>query len=196
MSDERMSAWIAALIAHDLASPIGATAAAIETLDDEDLDEDFRGEAMTLAQESITRATAMLRFLRAAYGPSAGSTAAIADLAGSALDAMAHKKITVDWPRAELDDPGLAKLAALAAHAAPNIAPRGGVARVRSTIDGLRVEISSEDPLNVAAAEPQDGPKAAPWALMRSIAADHGGVLRHEASESGRFVIIFSRGAE
>lgn len=185
-------AWIAALIAHDLASPVGAVAAAVETLDDDELDADFRAEALTLAQESARRATDFLRFLRAAYGPAPSSPAAIADLADAARAAMAHKKIAVDWPAEALTNGAEARFAALFAHAASSLAPRGGRLSVRDQ-GGPHLDLAADGPIRQDAVEPPDGPKSPPWALMRRIAEAARGEILFDASDPARFVIKLER---
>lgn len=185
-------AWIAALIAHDLASPIGAVSAAIETLEDGDLDTDFRAEAMALAQESARRATDLLRFLRAAYGPAPASASAIAALAEATVAAMAYKKITVDWPATALDDGAEARFAALFAHAASALAPRGGRLRVRDQ-GGPHLALVAEDPIRQDAIAPADGPKSSPWRLMQRIAESSQSEILFDASNPVRFVIKLMR---
>ncbi|HMT14195.1 MAG TPA: histidine phosphotransferase family protein [Aestuariivirga sp.] len=99
LSDLDLAALLCSRVCHDIISPAGAIANALELYDDPDMDAETRATALDMVRNSARTATARLKFCRIAFG-AAGSAGAHIDLseAGETAKAFMHdEKAKLDW---------------------------------------------------------------------------------------------------
>ncbi|MGB0907361.1 MAG: histidine phosphotransferase ChpT [Maricaulaceae bacterium] len=138
-----LSALMCARICHDLVSPIGALATAIEVLDDEN-NVDMHDDAMSLVKLSAKQASAKLQFLRLAFG--AGSSApgviGVRELIRLIDGIYGDGKANIVWDAqlSELDK-SVARIALNMTMLAVQAVPRGGEVKIQTTETASEVQI-------------------------------------------------------
>jgi len=142
-----LSALMCARICHDLISPVGALAAALEVLDDE-TSSDMHADALDLVRLSARQTSAKLQFLRLAFGAggSAPGVIGIDTLKTLVQGVYGEGKIELVW---DTDLSGLDKnqarlLLNLVMMAAQTI-PRGGTLKLTALEDnGVTLALSAK----------------------------------------------------
>lgn len=147
---ERLAAFIASRICHDLVSPVSSVTSALELLD-EPGEQDMKPQYEDLLREGARKAAATIQFLRYAFG-SAGLNAGAADM-------HQFKKITEEYvaglkPSVEWDittdhlSYSHARVMMNMFMMAVDSLPRGGVihARVRDEAGGMTITLTAKGP--------------------------------------------------
>ena len=185
-----LSALMSSRLCHDLVNPVGALSSGLDVLDDPEVDEEMREDALDLIKSSTEKAVALLKYARLAYGQAGGAGAEIPyDEARDVLVGLyASAKASLDWRAPTGQGPKEEVKALLAlANAAADCVPRGGVVVVSPDQDGFRIEASgprlflNEETLRAVAADPTDlKPKQAPLYLSSLAVRQAGGQLSAE----------------
>lgn len=153
-----LAALVASRICHDLVNPLGAVRNGLELLA---LDMQGRGrEELSLIDDSLARALALLRFFRIAFGDAAPGSSLSRREIGAALDGCFRGRLVVTWqPAAEVAraEVRLAFLGLLCIEAA---LPLGGTVRIDRADDGWR--LAAEGPRLAAEGLPWPTDAAAP----------------------------------
>lgn len=147
LSDLDLGALLCSRVCHDIISPAGAIANALELYDDPDMDAETRATALDMVRNSARTATARLKFCRIAFG-AAGSAGAHIDLseAGETAKAfMGDEKAKLDWqaPRENRPKQQVKLLLNMLLMAMAGV-PRGGVVTVTVTGDTLTVRAKGD----------------------------------------------------
>jgi len=184
MTDDLVLAeMLAARLCHDLAGPVGATAAGAELLDDLGSD-GLDSDTLALVAASAAGAAARLKFFRAAFGPAGQSqrVPALRDLAEAYLAATtsaAAPTLALDWRIAAAELPAdLARLLLNLLLVARDALPRGGAIEVALTDSGGHVVargtpalLADEARLVLVEGLPPAGPRGAQATLAARLAA-------------------------
>ena len=164
-----LAALLCARICHDLISPVGALTAALEVLDDDNLD--MRDDAIDLIKLSAGQASAKLQFLRLAFGAggSAPELIASAELQRLTMGVYGGGKANINWA---LGSDGLDKTAARVLlnliMLAVMAVPRGGEITISSeessgqtslkiVCEGLKARLEDSVPTTLAGSAPEKG---------------------------------------
>ncbi len=147
LSDLDLGALLCSRVCHDIISPAGAIANALELYDDPDMDAETRATALDMVRNSARTATARLKFCRIAFG-AAGSAGAHIDLseAGETAKAfMGDEKAKLDWqaPRENRPKQQVKLLLNMLLMAMAGV-PRGGVVTVTVAGDTLTVRAKGD----------------------------------------------------
>jgi histidine phosphotransferase ChpT len=147
LSDLDLGALLCSRVCHDVISPVGAIANALELYDDPEMDAETKATALDMVRSSARNASARLKFCRIAFGAS-GSAGAHIDLgeAGeTAKQFMGDEKAKLDWqaprenrPKAQVKLVLNMLLLAIAA------IPRGGTITVSVAGDAFTVRASGD----------------------------------------------------
>ena len=145
LSDMDLAALVASRICHDLISPVGAMANAVEVLRN-DTDEDMRKVALDLLESSSRQASAKLEFARLAFGAagSAGTEISLNDAGTLARNLMADdNRISLNWQTpAETRPKNIVKLLLNLMLIAASCIPRGGTVTV--SVEGTRLVLNAQ----------------------------------------------------
>ncbi len=145
LTDMDLAALIASRICHDLISPVGALANAVEVLRN-DSDEEMRKVALDLLESSSRQASAKLEFARLAFGAagSAGTEIPLNDAGVLARNLMADdNRVSLDWQApAETRPKSIVKLLLNLMLIAISCIPRGGTVIV--TVEGPRLLLNAK----------------------------------------------------
>ena len=145
LSDLDLAALLCSRVCHDIISPAGAIANALELYDDPEMDAETKATALDMVRNSARTATARLKFCRIAFG-AAGSAGAHIDLseAGETAKAfMGDEKAKLDWqaPRENRPKQQVKLLLNMLLMAMAGV-PRGGVVTV--AVDGDRFTVRAK----------------------------------------------------
>lgn len=203
LTPSALSALLCARICHDLISPVGALATAIEILDDES-NADMHADAMDLIRNSSKQANAKLKFLRLAFGAGGSAPGVIGtqELQNLTRDMFAHGKASISW---HVDNTGIDKNQArlllnfimLAVQAIPrggdvsvmqiinedataNIAENSQAIGLRVIATGPRARLDKAVELTLAGKAPEDGFDG------RSIQPFYAGMMARELGGSAQ----------
>ncbi len=94
--DNRVTELLISRLCHEVVGPIGAINNGVELI--EEMGEDMVADAMQLIGSSAKQAAARVQFLRVAYGRTGRSETRAADLRSIASTALAHGRVSLDWP--------------------------------------------------------------------------------------------------
>ena len=145
LSDMDLAALIASRICHDLISPVGALANAVEVLRN-DSDEEMRKVALDLLETSSRQASAKLQFARLAFGAagSAGTEISLSDAGELASNLMADdNRVSLNWQApAETRPKSIVKLLLNLMLIAVSCIPRGGTVTVKT--EGPRLVLEAK----------------------------------------------------
>lgn len=135
-------ALVGSRICHDLVSPLGAIGNGVELLA---MAGAMPGPELALIAESVTNASARLRFFRIAYGAAPpGHGVARAEIRSILDDMTRGGRLKIDWDVAGDAARTEAKLAFLAIQCLESALPFGG--RIRVGADGALWQIGAEAP--------------------------------------------------
>lgn len=196
-----LSSLLASRLCHDLINPVGALGSGLDVLDDADMDQTMRDAATDLIRSGGSKAIALLKYARLAYGAAGGFGAEMPmEEAGAVL------KELYNWSKAELSwrlPPGLApkervKIALILGQAASDCVPRGGAVAVfdeAGTIvvvaEGPRALLNAELLAALGGRADDLKPKFAPAYIAGLLARDAGGGV--EAALEGERVVMRAR---
>lgn len=150
--DIRILELLSARMCHDLISPVSAINNGIELVTE--IEDDMRGEAMSLIGDSATAASALLQFYRAALGSARsadGGPLGVVEARKRTLEALGGGRIEIDWPESEAKAvPSFVagrnvKLVLALCMLASDVLPGAGGIAVRLTPDGgsVALEVSA-----------------------------------------------------
>ena len=164
-SDLDLAALISSRICHDLISPIGAINNGLELLgmSGQSLD----GPEMALISESVTNASARIRFFRIAYGAASGQDIGRAEVVSVLNDMMSSGRLSVEWGPLEGQPRNVVRLAMLAIQCLETAMPYGGRIEVSSSrrqwkIHGKSEKFNDIENLWSTLASPRSNPDIAP----------------------------------
>lgn len=178
-----LTALLGSRICHDLISPLGAIGNGVELLM---MSSDTTGPEIALISESVSNATARIRFFRIAYGMAPpGQTVSRGEVRSILDDMTRGGRLNIDWripgdpPRPET------KLAFLALQCLETALPFGGRITVTADDGGWRIEAQAEKmKIDDALWVRLDG--AAPEAAQIAPAHVQFALLPEEATRLGR----------
>lgn len=177
-----LASLIGSRICHDLISPVGAIQNGLELLS---LEGAVRGPEMMLISDSVSAASAKIRFMRIAFGMAGqGQKIGRAEVASVLDDLSQSSRITYDWTPTGDFDRGQIQEVFLALLCIESAMPHGGVISVtRADLPGKTWEVSG--PALAARPDPQlwevirgraDGTAIAPahvqFALLPALVAE------------------------
>ncbi len=188
-----LSALMSSRLCHDLVNPVGALSSGLEVLNDEDMGEDMREEALDLVKTSADKAVAALKYARLAYGLAGGYAHDVPfDEAKQLLsDVYAFSKAELSWELSDLAAPKEeVKSLLLLVHAAADCVPRGGEVvvsggggdyQIRAT--GKRVILHADVPKALDGELDDLKPKQAPLFIAGLLARRTGGAASAQSDE-------------
>lgn len=150
--DIRIIELLSARLCHDLISPVSAINNGIELVTE--MEDDMRGEAMSLIGDSATAAARLLQFYRAALGSARaadGGPLSVGEARKRTLEALGGGRIAIDWPEPDMAEAlsfvagRNVKLVLALVMLAHDVLPGAGEIAVRLTPDGMSaaVEVSA-----------------------------------------------------
>ena len=209
IAEERLDALLltslmSSRLCHDLVNPVGALSSGLDVLNDDDMDAEMRDEALSLIHTSTSKAVALLKFARLAYGLAGGYEHDISfEEAKELLHAVyASTKATLDW---QVGDPSApkeeVKAILLVAHAASDCVPRGGdvvISGARGdylvTVTGKRLILNDGAPKALGGDTEELTPKFAPLYVAGLLTRETGGGAQAVLSDDDiTFRIKFDR---
>ena len=125
------AALIGSRICHDLISPIGAINNGLELME---MSQPTRSQEMQLISDSVTSASARIRFFRIAFGAAGEQMVGRPEAVSILNDVYVSSRLTVVWGPMDGQPRGLVRLTFLAALCMETAMPYGG-----------RIEIDAED---------------------------------------------------
>lgn len=140
--DIRILELLSARMCHDLISPVSAINNGIELVTE--IEDDMRGEAMSLIGDSAQAASSLLQFYRAALGSARsadGGPLGVSEARKRALEALGGGRIEIDWADAGSAAPSFVagrnvKLLLALVMLAHDVLPGAGQITVRLTLEG------------------------------------------------------------
>lgn len=177
-STNTLGALIGSRICHDLISPIGAINNGLELLD---MSGSASGPEMDLIQESVTNASARIRYFRVAFGAAGEQMMGRAEIDSILKDVMQGARLHVAWGPMDAQPRSSVRMAFLALMCVEAAMPYGGRVEI-SQDEGQWLLHGQADKLNVdqdiwsilATKEIPEGlrPAQVQFALLPQIAAD------------------------
>lgn len=145
--DTNFATLIGSRICHDLISPIGAINNGIELME---MSMPSAGPEMALISESVTNASARIRFFRIAFGDAANQTVGRPEVTSILKDVYAGSRLTVAWGPLDGQSRRMVRLSFLALMCMETGMPYGG--RIEIAQDGDHLELTGHaDKLNIDA---------------------------------------------
>ena len=143
--DTKFATLISSRICHDLISPIGAVNNGIELLEMTALSV---GPEMALISESVSSASARIRYFRIAFGTAGKQNIGPAEIVSILTDVFADSRLTVTWGPTDAQPRRTVRLAFLALMCLETGMPYGG--RVEISQDGEVTQLTGHaDKLNI-----------------------------------------------
>ncbi|MEO0398821.1 MAG: histidine phosphotransferase family protein [Pseudomonadota bacterium] len=180
-----LTALMSSRLCHDLVNPVGALSSGLEVLNDDDMDEDMRAEAMSLVQSSTEKTVAALKYARLAYGMAGGydRDVSLEEARDLLIGVYAFSKADLIWNVTALAAPkDHVKGLLLLAHAAADSVPRGGTVTVSGDkgvflieATGARVMMNDDVPKALAGDIDDLKPKHTPLYVAGLMARRSGG---------------------
>ena len=177
-STNTLGALIGSRICHDLISPIGAINNGLELLD---MAGSASGPEMDLIQESVTNASARIRYFRVAFGAAGEQMMGRAEIDSILKDVMQGARLHVAWGPMDAQPRSSVRMAFLALMCVEAAMPYGGRVEI-SQDEGQWLLHGQADKLNVdqdvwsilATKDIPEGlrPAQVQFALLPQIAAD------------------------
>ncbi len=135
--ETNFAALIGSRICHDLISPVGAINNGIELIQ---MTTPSLGPEMALISESVTNASARIRFFRIAFGAAGEQMVGRAEVISILKDVYAGTRLTVVWGPVEPEPRQRLRLTFLALLCMETAMPYGG--RIEVANDGDRISIT------------------------------------------------------
>lgn len=192
-----LCALLSSRVCHDLINPVGAIGSGLEVLDDPELEGGMREAALELIRSGASKAIALLKYARIAYGAGGAYGAEISlDDVHSALGGVYESlKPTLDWRlgggMAPKDN---AKVLLILAYAAADCAPRGGEITISGAINEFTITATgkklylAEDLTKAFAGDARGiAPKFTPALIAAQIVANQKGQLTAQRVEDKVF---------
>jgi len=188
------AALIGSRICHDLISPIGAINNGIELIE---MSVPSLGPEMALISESVTNASARIRFFRIAFGAAGVQLLGRPEVTSILKDVYAGSRLSVAWGPLEPQERRMIRLTFLALMCMETGMPYGGrieVARrgdaivVTGYADKFKIDNELWGALDTSAPANDLRPAHVQFGLLPVIAADEGRTL--ETSTAGETITI------
>jgi histidine phosphotransferase ChpT len=184
------AALIGSRICHDLISPIGAINNGLELME---MSQPSGSQEMDLIAESVTNASARIRFFRIAFGAADTQMVGRAEVVSILKDNYMSSRLSVIWGPEDGQPRRLVRLAFLAILCMESVMPYGG--RVEISIEGGQIALTGHaDKFNVdeslwamleSGANNDDlRPAQVQFGLLPTHAAAEGHTLRVERAEN------------
>lgn len=157
--DTNFATLIGSRICHDLISPIGAINNGIELLE---MGMPSVGPEMALISESVTNASARIRFFRIAFGAAGDQTVGPSEVTSILDDVYAGSRLTVAWGPLDGQSRRLVRLSFLALLCLETGMPYGGRIEITQVGDQLEL-LGHADKLKI---------DAHIWDLLKGIQPD------------------------
>lgn len=190
------AALIGSRICHDLISPIGAINNGLELME---MSQPSRSQEMELIAESVSNASARIRFFRIAFGAADQQMVGRPEVISILKDSYASSRLSVAWGPLDGQPRRLVRLTFLAILCLETAMPYGG--RIEIAIDGDEMALTGHaDKFNVDETlwamldgEPDmQGlrPAQVQFGLLPHIAADEGRALRVTRGETSLRITV------
>ena len=187
--DLNYAVLIGSRICYDLISPIGAINNGLELIE---LSAPSLGPEMALISDSVTSASARIRFFRVAFGAAADQMIGAQEVTSLLKDSYDSGRLMVTWQPIEPEQRRIIRMTFLALMCMETAMPYGG--RIEMTQDGARMVVSGiadklkiDDALWAAlrSTKTQDDlrPAHVQFGLLPLIAQDEGCDLRVDITE-------------
>lgn len=183
-------------ICHDLISPIGAINNGIELLE---MSQPPKSPEMDLIAESVTNASARIRFFRIAFGAAGQQMVGRPEIISILKDTYVSSRLSVAWRPLDGQPRPLVRLAFLAILCLETAMPYGG--RIEIAVQEDRIELTGHadkfnmDPTLWSMLDGQSGhhdlrPAQVQFGLLPVIAADEGRKLTVDLRETALHITL------